>query len=145
MITTTDIGDYEYIFSSSFPQFLDNNFATVFECNLSIYATYFPAGAACAVSWRQNSHVLEHRDQGATRGQQQPSSLQSQPPPSPATPGAKKARAGSLKREKEQEAGELEEKKTRMLREELKEAATDRGTSASLLPPRPELPAPTVT
>lgn len=63
----------------------------------------------------------------------------------------KKRKAGvPRERKKEQEAGELEEEKKQKEGEEQEDgdstsAATDRGASASLLPPRRELPAPTVT
>ncbi|CAG6021400.1 unnamed protein product [Menidia menidia] len=54
--------------------------------------------------------------------------------------GKESERVRSLQREKEQEAGELEEKKAQMLSGEL-----DRGAPTALLPPRTELPAPAVT
>ncbi len=96
---------------------------------------------------------MEHRDQGATRGQQQPSSLQSQPPPSLATPGRGRreqerspSREREREREKEQEAGELEEEaKQKQAEEQKEEEDLTRGASTSLLPPRQELPAPTAT
>lgn len=69
-------------------------------------------GAASAISCGQTKEVIEHRDQGATRGQQQPSSLRSQLPLSLATPGARKKTSASPMREKEQEAVELKKQKT---------------------------------
>uniref|UniRef100_A0A3B5AZJ3 Voltage-dependent L-type calcium channel subunit beta-3 n=1 Tax=Stegastes partitus TaxID=144197 RepID=A0A3B5AZJ3_9TELE len=49
-----------------------------------------PCRSSLCCRLASDQEVIEHRDQGATRGQQQPSSLQSQPPPSP--PGATKKR-----------------------------------------------------
>ncbi|KAG7220698.1 hypothetical protein INR49_017812 [Caranx melampygus] len=83
--------------------------------------------------------VIDHRDQGATRGQQQPSSLRGQPPPSLATPGGKKKRARVSSEGCSRKL--VEEEKQQTVREQVKEedltsATTARGASTSLLPPR---------
>lgn len=100
------------------------------------------AGSLCCRP-ESDSEVIEHRDQGATRGQQQPSSLSSQLVPSLATPGAKKRTSAKyLEREKEQKAGELEEEETHKRRGEQEEDSREEPPphccplgKSSLLPP----------
>lgn len=79
MSTTSDVGEMKSVLL----------FWICYRYRLLKFAPSTSAGAACAVSWGQT--VVAHRDQGTTRGQQQQSSsLQTWPPPSPATPGPKK-------------------------------------------------------
>ena len=88
MITTTDIGEKKCVSlcMSNFdklqfllPLVLSPEMCLLLSCSSSL---------CCRLG--SDSEVIKHRDQGATRGQQQPSPLRNQPPPSLATFGVKK-------------------------------------------------------
>lgn len=82
---------------------------------------------------------MEHRDQGATRGQQQPSSLQRQPPTSLAITRGEdenKQEADELEEEDKQKKYTKKKQKTKNGEEHEEEEDLTRGVSASLLPPR---------
>lgn len=68
-------------------------------CLISLNAPSVPLQEQPVLSAGVRLEVIEHRDQGATRGQQQqPSSLRGQPPPSLATPGGGEEESQSLLR-----------------------------------------------
>lgn len=81
MITTTDLGKRKCLSISNFDTL---QFLLPWVLSLEMHLLLSCRSSLCC-RLGSDSEVIEHRDQGATRGQQQPSPLYSQPPPSLAT------------------------------------------------------------